>query len=88
MMPRTKEMPVYLLAPERYTVTKVFKMATWCLQCGSCALSFADSVIPDNALWGIFFPPKPVLPVGGREFQCPHCGHSAVYESSDFIYRA
>jgi hypothetical protein len=60
-------------------------MATWCLECGNCLLSFADSVIPDDALRGIFFSPKPVLPVGGSEFQCPHCSHRAMYESSDFI---
>ena len=62
-------------------------MPIWCLQCGSCGFNFAESVIPDNTI-SFFFPVKPALPIGGSEFECPHCGRKAVYESSDYIYRA
>jgi len=36
----------------------------------------------------IFFPAKPALPVGGSELEGRHCGQKAVFETTDFIYRA
>ena len=65
------------------------EMPSWFLQCGSCGLTFAESVIADKTIWTFLFPAaKPALPVGGSDFDCPHCGHKAVYETTDFIYRA
>jgi hypothetical protein len=65
------------------------EMPSWCLQCGSCALTFAESFIADDkTMWGFLFPAKPALPIGGSAFECPHCGHERVYVTTDFIYRA
>jgi len=63
-------------------------MANWCLVCGRCGLAFAESVIADATLGNFLFPAKPTLPIGGKEFECPRCLRKAIYETSDYIYRA
>ena len=62
-------------------------MASWWLRCGNCELTFAESVI-DNTIWSFLLPAKPTLPVGGSDFECPHCGRKAIDESRDYIYHA
>jgi DNA-directed RNA polymerase subunit RPC12/RpoP len=65
-------------------------MSSWNLPCRNCKALFAESAIAEDQalLWRMFFPAKPKLPSGGSEFECPHCGHKAVYETSDYVYRA
>jgi hypothetical protein len=32
-------------------------------------------------------PPKPEFPKDGIEFECPNCGHQAIYQRTDLGYR-
>jgi hypothetical protein len=39
---------------------------------------FARLAIEDT-MESYFFPAKPAFPVGGKEFECPNCGHKSTY---------
>ncbi len=60
-------------------------MAAWGLNCANCNKQFARLAIEDT-LESYFFPAKPAFPVGGKEFECPNCGHKATYQRTDFVY--
>jgi hypothetical protein len=36
----------------------------------------------------LYLPARPDLLKGGKEFECPNCGHKAVYYQTDVTYAA
>jgi DNA-directed RNA polymerase subunit RPC12/RpoP len=60
-------------------------MAHWALQCAKCKNRFMHFEIPLADIVDYFLPSKPVLPP--TEYECPTCGHRAMYERSDLIYQ-
>ena len=58
-------------------------MAAWLLNCRSCNQRLARFNIDDDELESLYLPPKPTLLKGGKEYQCPNCGHTATYHPSD-----
>ena len=62
-------------------------MAGWALRCPNCNCTFTHASVEDT-LANFYFPPKPTFPVDGKSIDCPHCGHSHLYQQSDLIYQA
>jgi DNA-directed RNA polymerase subunit RPC12/RpoP len=62
-------------------------MASWVVRCASCSSILPHSTIEDG-LENYFLPIKPTLPEEGQTMSCPHCGHSAIYQTSDLRYQA
>ena len=60
-------------------------MAIWELRCVNCNQRLAQFSIEDT-LESYFFPEKLDFPEGGKEFECPNCGHKATYHRTDFAY--
>jgi hypothetical protein len=61
-------------------------MPYWVLECDSCKAELIRSEIADKEL-GALFPTKPELHAEGQ-LDCPSCGSSGKYHTTDFIYRA
>jgi rRNA maturation endonuclease Nob1 len=61
-------------------------MASWVLKCTNCNSIFPHSKIKEG-LENYFLPIKPTFPEGGQSMDCPHCGHSAKYQTSDLRYQ-
>lgn len=40
----------------------------------------------EDTLESYFFPERPYFPEGGKEFECPNCGHKATYQRTDLVY--
>jgi DNA-directed RNA polymerase subunit RPC12/RpoP len=57
-------------------------MAAWVFTCANCDKQLAQFEI-ENTVENYFFPEKPDFPKGGKEFECPNCGHKAMYQRSD-----
>ena len=62
-------------------------MASWGINCVNCDKRFAQFDIEDT-LESYFFPVKPDFPEGGKEFECPNCGHKATYQRNNLVYMA
>jgi DNA-directed RNA polymerase subunit RPC12/RpoP len=62
-------------------------MAAWQLICANCNKEFAQFEIEDT-LESYFFSEKPDFPKGGKEYECPYCGHKATYQLNDLVYTA
>jgi hypothetical protein len=60
-------------------------MAAWSLNCENCNQKLTKFSIEDT-LESYFFPEKPDFPEGGKEFECPNCGHNATYQRTDLVY--
>jgi len=60
-------------------------MAAWGLGCVNCNQRLAQFAIED-LLENLFLPEKPSFPKGGKEFECPNCGHKAMYQRKDLAY--
>ena len=60
-------------------------MAVWGLNCGVCNRRLTQFAIEDT-LESYFFPVKPDFPEGGREFECPNCGHKAAYQRNNLVF--
>ena len=60
-------------------------MAAWGFTCANCNKQFAQFEIEDT-VENYFFPEKPDFPKGGKEFECPNCGHKAMYQRIDLAY--
>ena len=60
-------------------------MAAWGLRCVNCNQRLAQFAIEDT-LESYFFPEKPDFLEGGKEFECPNCGHKATYQRTDLVY--
>jgi predicted RNA-binding Zn-ribbon protein involved in translation (DUF1610 family) len=60
-------------------------MASWGITCVSCNKQFAQFDIEDT-LENHFFPAKPNFAEGGKEFECPNCGHKATYQRTELVY--
>lgn len=61
----------------------------WVVTCNHCQQSFAHSEIPGaRNLMEYFYPPKPEMPLTGRQLQCPHCRRVSHYLQSDLRYQA
>jgi DNA-directed RNA polymerase subunit RPC12/RpoP len=58
---------------------------SWALSCLNCGKDFAHSVIAYADAESYLSRPKPDLVT--TEYECPHCGHKAVYERANLIYR-
>jgi DNA-directed RNA polymerase subunit RPC12/RpoP len=62
-------------------------MAAWGFSCANCNKQFAQFQIEDeDTLESYFFPEKPQFPEGGKEFECPNCGHKAAYQRNKLVY--
>ena len=61
-------------------------MALWSLNCLKCGKQFAHSVIAYPNAESLLYRPKPSLET--NEYECPHCGHKAVYERANLINRS
>jgi DNA-directed RNA polymerase subunit RPC12/RpoP len=62
-------------------------MASWVLKCANCNSIFPHSTI-EEGLENYFLPIKPALPEKGQSMDCPHCGHTGIYQTSDLRYQA
>jgi hypothetical protein len=62
-------------------------MAYWRLTCVNCKKKLIQFMIED-VLENFYLPPKPEFPKGGKRFDCPSCGHNALYQRTDLIYAA
>jgi DNA-directed RNA polymerase subunit RPC12/RpoP len=62
-------------------------MAAWGFTCANCNKQFAQFRTEDT-VEGYFFPAKSDFPKGGKEFECPNCGHKAMYQRTDLDYMA
>jgi DNA-directed RNA polymerase subunit RPC12/RpoP len=60
-------------------------MASWGFTCANFNKQFAQFRIEDT-LESYFFPEEPDFPKGGKEFECPNCGHKAMYQRIDLAY--
>ena len=60
-------------------------MAAWHLSCRNCNQRLARLDIEDD-FENLYLPARPDLPKGGKEFECPNCGHKAVYHQTDVTY--
>ena len=60
-------------------------MAAWQLTCENCDQKLNKFDI-ENTLESYFFPARPDLLKGGKEFECPNCGHKAMYHQTDVTY--
>ena len=60
-------------------------MAAWQLTCANCDQKLTKFAIEDS-LESYFFPEKPDFLEGGKEFECPNCGHKATYQRSNLVY--
>jgi DNA-directed RNA polymerase subunit RPC12/RpoP len=63
----------------------VNSMALWALNCLNCGKEFAHSVIAYRDAERYLSRPKPDFKTA--QYECPHCGHKAVYERANLIYR-
>lgn len=57
------------------------------LPCAKCKTPFAYFAIADAGASDYFLPAKPEFSVSGSELECPNCGHKAVYQRTDLIYK-
>ncbi len=62
-------------------------MPEWVLECPNCKFRFEHSQINDVGMSSFYLPLKPELPAG-TACACPNCGHSAIYQRTDLLYRA
>ncbi len=62
-------------------------MASWVLKCTNCNSIFPHSTI-EEGLENYFLRIKPTLPECGQSMDCPHCSHSAMYQTSDLRYQS
>ena len=62
-------------------------MAAWGLKCAICNQGLTKFAVVDS-LENYFFPAKPDFPEGGKEFECPNCGHKTTYQRTDLTYMA
>jgi len=60
-------------------------MAAWGLNCANCNQNLTKFAIEDN-LESYFFPARLDFPEGGKEFECPNCGHKATYQRTDLVH--
>ena len=63
-------------------------MPAWILICPKCNSEFQHSQVSDVGMASLSLPAKPEIPPTGNECVCPNCGHSAVYQRTDLMYRA
>jgi hypothetical protein len=63
-------------------------MPAWILICRKCKIEFQHSQISGVGMASLYDPPKPIVPLAVNECVCPNCGHSAVYQRKDLLYRA
>jgi DNA-directed RNA polymerase subunit RPC12/RpoP len=63
-------------------------MASWQLACVNCKRNFTQSLIDETSLANFYLALKPVFPVKGSEFECPHCGYKATYQRFELLYKA
>jgi len=64
------------------------KMSAWVLICRKCKSAFQHSQISDVGMSSLDLPRKPDVPPTGNACVCPNCGHSAIYQRTDPLYRA
>jgi DNA-directed RNA polymerase subunit RPC12/RpoP len=60
-------------------------MAAWHLSCRNCNQRLARFDIEDD-FENLYVPARPDLLKGGKEFECPNCGHKAMYHQTDVTY--
>ncbi len=61
-------------------------MAAWVLNCRNCNHRLARFNIDDDDFENLYLAAKPILLKGGKEYECPNCGHTAVYHPIDASY--
>jgi DNA-directed RNA polymerase subunit RPC12/RpoP len=57
-------------------------MAAWHLNCSKCNQRLARFNIEDG-FENLFLPARPNFLKGGRQYECPNCGHKATYHQTD-----
>jgi DNA-directed RNA polymerase subunit RPC12/RpoP len=62
-------------------------MASWIISCINCRVAFEHAKINDYSLQDYLLPMRPTIPPEGVEVECPHCGHKAMYKTTDLFYR-
>ena len=65
-------------------------MPRWIVNCPGCWREFTHTLISQLGSGRDLFasPPKPDLPTGGTELNCPNCGKASTYRAFDLRYRA
>jgi hypothetical protein len=48
---------------------------------------YFSSLNDRRRLENYFLPIKPTFPDGGQLMNCPHCGHSVIYQTSDLRFQ-
>jgi hypothetical protein len=61
-------------------------VAAWVLNCSNCNQSLARFNIDDDDFENLYLAAKPILLEGGKEYDCPNCGHTATYHPNDASY--
>jgi DNA-directed RNA polymerase subunit RPC12/RpoP len=67
-------------------------MPRWIVICSQCGKEFTHTLVRDlthDTLSRDVFasPPKPAIPEGGSQMNCPYCGGVRAYTVSDLRYR-